>query len=231
MGELQEKMLRRMELKNFSNRTIEIYLYQLKKYVSYYNCSPEKLGKEDIESYLHFLLQQKASSSTMAQAYSALKYFYSDCLERPWELDKIPRPKREKRLPIILSRSEIKNLLGKVSSPKNKIILMVIYSGGLRLTEALHLRIKDIDSQRMEIRVEQGKGKKDRYTLLSNFMLKKLRDYYNEYQPVYWLFPGKLNKPLSSTTIQKVFNKAKKKPGLKKTLLLTPYGTVLLLIY
>lgn len=216
MGELQEKMLRRMELKNFSNRTIEIYLYCLRKFVKHYGISPEKLGKEEIENYLYFLLQQKSSSSAMAQAYSALKYFYSDCLERPWELDKIPRPKIEKRLPIVLSLKEVKNLLCQVFNSKYKTILMIIYSGGLRLNEALHLKLKDIDSHRMEIRVEQGKGKKDRYTLLSKFMLEKLREYYKEYKPAYWLFPGREEKPVCNSTVQRVFQKAKKKRELKK---------------
>jgi len=137
-------------------------------------------------------------------------------LERPWELEKIPRPITEKRLPVVLSLEEVKSIFHHVNNPRHKIILMTIYSSGLRLSEALNLKLTDIDSKRMEIRVDQGKGKKDRYTLLSNVILNKLRKYYKEQKPTYWLFPGKRNKPISSSTIQRVFGRAKKKLRLKK---------------
>ncbi len=234
MGELQEKMLRRMELKNLSKRTIVLYLYHVKKYVRYYGKSPDRLGKEEIEKYLHYLFHQKTSSSGMAQAYSALKFFYSDCLERPWELGKIPRPKTEKKLPVVLSFEEVRSVFNCLSNRKYKVALMTIYSGGLRLSEALNLKPKDIDGQRMEIRVEQGKGKKDRYTLLSKVALKNLREYYKIYKPIYtaenysdFLFPGKNGKPMNSSTLQKAFKQAKKKLGLKKMQQYTHYATVL----
>ncbi len=222
MGELRVKMQRRMELKNFSSKTVKIYLYHMDKYVRYYGTSPDKLGKEEIEKYLHFLITSKTSGSGMAQAYSALKFFYSDCLERPWELEKIPRPKIEKRLPVVLSPEEVKSILECIKDKKHRIILMTIYSAGLRLSEALNLKIKDIDSSRMEIRVEQAKGKKDRYTLLSKVLLKNLREYYKEYRPVYWLFPGRKGTPICNSTIQRVFGRAKKKPESIKTQQCTP---------
>jgi len=227
MGELREKMLRRMELKNFSRKTVKVYLYHLEKYVRYYGKSPDKLGKVEIEKYLYFLLQSKTSSSGMAQAYSAIKFFYSDCLERAWELDKIPRPKIQKRLPAVLTQEEVKNIFQHVVNTKYKIALMLIYSAGLRLSEALHLRLTDIDSKRMEIRVEQGKGKKDRYTLLSNLILNKLREYYKEEKPNYWLFTGKNGNPICSSTIQRVFGKAKKKLRLAKKHQYTHYAIAL----
>ena len=227
MGELREKMLRRMELKNFSRKTIKIYIYHMEKYIRYYGKSPDKLGKEDIEKYLHILLQSKTSSSGMAQAYSALKYFYSDCLDRSWELDKIPRPKTAKRLPVVLSLEEVRSIFDQINNTRHKIILMTIYSAGLRLSEALNLKLKDIDSKRMEIRVEQGKGKKDRYTLLSDVILNKLRKYYKEQKPIYWLFPGKSGKPICSSTIQRVFNRAKKKLRSQKMQQYTHYVTAL----
>ena len=227
MGELREKMLRRMELKNFSRKTVKVYLYHLEKYVRYYGKSPDKLGKVEIEKYLYFLLQSKTSSSGMAQAYSAIKFFYSDCLERAWELDKIPRPKIEKRLPVVLSQEEIKSIFQHVVNTKYKIALMLIYSAGLRLSEALNLKLTDIDSKRMEIRVEQGKGKKDRYTLLSNLILNKLREYYKEEKPSHWLFTGKNGNPICSSTIQRVFGKAKKKLRLAKKHQYTHYAIAL----
>jgi len=215
MGKLRNKMLQRMVLKNFSKRTIQIYLFHMKRYVAHYGKSPDLLGKDEIEEYLHSLYKQKASSSGIAQAYSALKFFYFDCLERPWELDKIPRPKTQKRLPVILSANEVKAILQNVGNIKHQAVLMTIYSAGLRLAEVLHVRVKDIDSSRMQIRVEQGKGRKDRYTLLSDIMLRRLRDYYKIYKPQYWLFPGRDEKPLCSSTIQRAFHIAKKKPELQ----------------
>lgn len=221
-------MLRRMELKNFSKKTIELYLYHMKKYVRYYGKSPDKLGKEEIEKYLHYLFQQKVSVSAMVQSYSALKFFYANCLERPWELNKIPRPQSVKRLPIVLSPVEVKSILEHVVNPQYKTILMLIYSTGLRLSEALHLKIQDIDSSRMEIRVQQGKGKKDRYTLLSAIMLNKLREYYKEHKPSDWLFAGKEGKLISNSTIQKIFIKAKKKRASEKKRQYTHCGIALL---
>ncbi|MEE9215453.1 MAG: site-specific integrase [Thermodesulfobacteriota bacterium] len=231
MGKLKNKMLQRMVLKNFSKRTIQIYLFHMKRFVAHNGKSPDLLGKEEIEEYLYLLYKQKASSSGIAQAYSALKFFYYDCLERPWELDKIPRPKPEKRLPIILSANEVKAILQNVGNIKHQMVLMIIYSAGLRLAEALHIKVKDIDSSRMQIRVEQGKGKRDRYTLLSIKLLKRLREYYKIYKPQYWLFPGRDEKPLCSSTIQRAFHNAKKKQGYQKKQQSTHYAIALQPIY
>ncbi len=233
MGELREKMLRRIELKNLSKKTVKLYLWHMEKYVRYYGKSPDKLGKEEIERYRHYLITKKTSGSGMAQAYSALKFFYSVCLERPWELEKIPRPKTAKRLPVVLSPEEVKSILRCVKNRKHRIVLMTIYSAGLRLSEALKLKIEDIDSKRMAIRIEQGKGKskgsigKDRYTLLSNILLKNLRKYYIEEKPKNYIFPGKYDKPISGSTIQRVFGKAKKKHISQKMLRYTPCAIVL----
>ena len=231
MGELREKMLRRMELRNFSAKTRKLYLWHMEKFVKYYKTSPGKLTKVEIEDYLHYLLKSKTSSSAMAQAYSSLKFFYSECLERHWELDKIPRPKTEKRLPIVLTPLEVKSIIEETRNRKYKTLFMVIYSAGLRLSEGLSLKIKDIDSKRMTIRIEQGKGKKDRYTILSYLMLKKLREYYKEYKPEYWLFPGKNNNRVSNSTVQRAFKNSKKKPVLVKMPQFIPLGIVLPLTY
>lgn len=231
MGELRLKMLRRMELKNYSKKTKEVYLYYMKDFVRYYGKTPEGLGSEEVEKYLHWLLLKGKSSSGIRQAYSAIKFFYCGCLDRPQEKLRIPQPKKEKKLPVVLSTEEVKEILEKVKNRRHKLILMLIYSSGMRLGEALSLRVKDIDSQRMAIRVEQGKGKKDRYTLLSKVMLEKLRCYYKENRPKDYLFPGKEGQPLSSSTIQKSFKEAKKKQRLPKKQQYIPYVTALQLIY
>jgi integrase len=199
----------------------------MKDFVRFYGKSPEGLDTEDVEKYLHSLLLKGKSSSGIRQAYSAIKFFYCECLGRPQERLKLPQPKVGKRLPIVLSPEEVKEILQKVNNRRNKLVLMLIYSTGMRLRESLNLRIKDIDSKRMEIRVNQGKGNKDRYTLLSKVMVNKLREYYKENRPKDYLFTGKYGKPLNSSTIQRAFTEAKKKRSLPKTQQYTPYGTAL----
>ena len=131
---------------------------------------------------------------------------------------RIPRTKQpRRRLPVVLARDEVKALLNNVDNVKHKSILLTIYSGGLRVSEAANLTVTDIDSKRMLIRVNQGKGKKDRYTILSNANLNNLRKYYKIYHPEKWLFYSyNINTPISTRTIQHVFHKAKEKAGIKK---------------
>jgi site-specific recombinase XerD len=217
MGELKTRMLMKMELRNFSKRTIEMYLYHMKKFVAFYGKSPDTLGRSEVEEYLHSLFQREASASWIIQAYSSLKYFYYEVLDKPDIVLKLRRPKSEKKLPVVLSMNEVKKIIDNVKSYRDQTVLMAIYSAGLRLNEGVKLKIRDIDSQRMQIRVEQGKGRKDRYTLLSEVLLQRLRDYYKIYKPKEWLFPGRAkNIPVSGSSIQKSFFQAKKKPAFQK---------------
>ena len=145
------------------------------------------------------------------------RFFYVEILHRQWHVDKIPRPKAEKKLPVVLSCDEVKRIFAEVSDFKHRMILMTIYSGGLRVSETANLKVSDIDSSRMQIRVDQGKGKKDRYTLLSERLLKDLRRYYMIYRPGEWLFPGRVDdKPISVSTIQNAFKQAKQRAGIRK---------------
>jgi integrase/recombinase XerD len=230
MGELHDKMLMMMQMRNFSERTIQAYTGQMKAFVRMHGRSPDELGEDEICRYLHYLRREKKVSwSSINIGYSALKYFYVHVLDKEWNVKKIPRPKSEKRLPVVLSTDEIKVLLNATFNFKHRAILMTIYSAGLRLNEALHLKISDIDSKRMQIRVSQGKGKKDRYTLLSTVLLKLLRAYYKMYKPKSWLFEG--NTPegtLDPGCIQRAIQKAKKKLGLPSLLPSTPFDTHLL---
>jgi integrase/recombinase XerD len=146
-----------------------------------------------------------------------LRFFYVEVLHREWHVDKIPRPKAEKKLPVVLSCDEVKRIFAEVSDFKYRMILMTIYSGGLRVSETAKLKVSEIDSGRMQIRVDQGKGKKDRYTLLSERLLKDLRRYYMIYRPGEWLFPGRVDdKPISVSTIQNAFKQAKQRAGIRK---------------
>jgi site-specific recombinase XerD len=209
MGALREKMKMDMELRNFSIRTIKSYLSWIKNFTLHYGISPEKLGDDDIRNYLYYLLKEKkASQSSMNQAYSALRFFYEKTLGRTWHEDKIPRSKVPKRLPNILSKDEVQRVFSNTSNLKHRAAFMTIYSGGLRLNEATHLKPTDIDSERMTIKV-RGKGDKDRYTLLGEKALDILRTYWNLYHPSEWLFPSrKPGQPISGSTFQKAFKKS-----------------------
>jgi integrase/recombinase XerD len=218
MGKLQERMKRDMELRNFSLRTIKSYLWWMRDFVMHYGRSPEELGDEEIRSYLHFLLKEKdASQASLSQAYSALKFFYERTLGREWNETRIPRSLREKKLPVVLSLEEVQEAFNAIKNLKHRTILTTIYSGGLRLGEALRLKVRDIDSRRMMIRVRQGKGHKDRYTLLGEKALKMLRIYWDVYRPREWLFPStNLDQPLHPSSVQRVFRKALREAGIEK---------------
>ena len=218
MGRLHDQMKRDLELKNYSPKTRSAYLASVRSFVLHFHRSPDELGDHEIREYLHYLLtDRKVSQSTMSQAYSGLKFFYETTLKRDWDRFRIPRVKMRKKLPVVLSQQEIQALFSVIKNLKHRAILMTIYSAGLRLNEAVHLRVSDIDSQRMMIRVEQGKGAKDRYTLLAKRTLDILREYWREYRPRDWLFFGhSFERPLSSRTVQVVFDKALDQAGIKK---------------
>jgi integrase len=187
------------------------------------------LHEEEIRQYLHWLqVERKTSWSNVNLGYNALKFLYVQVLKREWKVERLARTRGHKRLPEILSRAEIRHLIDAVSNVKQRLALMTTYSAGLRVNETAHLRVSDIDSQRMLIRVEQGKGKKDRYTLLSERLCTELRVYWRRYRPSYWLFPGmKPDRPYSPRSIQQVFDRAKKKPASPSTSLFTPSAIAL----
>lgn len=215
MGALRDRMFSNMRLRNFSPRTINAYLWHVKEFTRYFGKAPDLLGEEEVRQYLQYLLdERKASWSKMNVGYSALKFFYVNTLQRDWEVRKIPRPKGEKRLPVVLSHQELRQLFGATSNMKYRVILKLIYSAGLRISEATNLKPHHIESDSMQIRVEQGKGKKDRYTLLSSVLLPELREYFRAYHPQEWLFFGQTKKrPICVSAIQVAFRTAKKKPA------------------
>jgi site-specific recombinase XerD len=176
------------------------------------------MGEEEIRKYLYHLIKiKKVSQSSINQAYSAMKFFYTTTLEREWNDVRIPRVKNGKRLPIVLSMEEVTRLLGCIDNIKHLAILTTIYSGGLRIGEATRLKASDVDSERMTIRVEAGKGNKDRYTLLADHTLDILRTYWKAYRPGEWLFPGtRLGKPISTESVRMVFKRALQKAGIEK---------------
>ncbi len=218
MGRLREEMKGDLELRGLSPETQKIYLYYVTNFSRYFNRSPYHLGKREIKEYLLYLLREKkASASTVNLCYSALKFLYARTLKRDEIMEKIPRLRSTKKLPVILERQEVESLFSVMKNLKHRAILMLIYSSGLRLREASHLKVSDIDSKRMVLRIRQGKGRKDRYTLLSTLALEVLRKYWRHCRPKEWLFPGRLSdKPLSVRSIQRVFKKARTLAGITK---------------
>jgi site-specific recombinase XerD len=190
MTRLRQRFIDDLRLKNFSESTIKVYVQAVEKFARFLGRSPDDSTAEDVRAFLIHELDRGLSRSYCVVQRNALRHLYLDTLGRTDELEAVPRPKRERRLPVVLSREEVQRLFSVVENLKHKALLMVAYDAGLRLSEILNLRIEDIDSQRMVIRIRQGKGKKDRYARLSVGLLELLREYWRAYRPKSLLFPG-----------------------------------------
>jgi integrase/recombinase XerD len=217
MSELKNKMIQQMQLKGYSNSSIKTYTECIAGLSNYYKTSPDLLSVEQVRNYIHFkLIEKKLSKSWVNQIVSALKILFCDVLKREWsELD-IPRPRREKKLPIVLSKQEVSELISVTRNLKHRALLTLKYSSGLRLSEVKNLKIGDIDSKRMMVRVVQAKVFKDRYSILSPIALELLREYYRIYRPVTWLFETKQSQAMAESTVQAVFKNALRKTSIEK---------------
>jgi integrase/recombinase XerD len=211
-------MMQEMQIRNYSQRTIDIYVGWVGKLSQHFGCTPGQLTIAQVKSFLgHYVADKDASVSTINQIISAVKILFSDVLGRKWEPIKCKRPRKERRLPVVFSKEEIGAFLKGVKNKKHGALFATAYSSGLRLEEVQNLQFGDIDAHRMQIRVRQGKGKKDRMTLLSEKVLHKLRQYYRIYRPSSYLFEGRTRgKPISCRTIQKVFEENVKRSGISK---------------
>jgi integrase/recombinase XerD len=218
MSELRQRMIDEMTLRGFSPRTHESYLGAVKDLARYYNQPPDRLNTEQVRQYLLYLERERHLSwSSLNVAASGLRFFYFDTLK--WEPVKLEIPPRTtpRRLPEVLSREEVARLISPVPNLKHRTLLMTIYAAGLRVSEAIALRVHDIDSARMTIRVVQGKGRKDRYTILSPRLLEGLRQYWKQYHPKEYLFEGsKPQRHIHESVAQKTYNRAKKRAGIHK---------------
>lgn len=218
MEKLIDQMKMDLELQDYSPKTIDSYLKHIRDFTAYFQGSVSQLGEDDIRKYLYHVKKEKSyGRSYLAQVFSAIKFLYRETIEMPISLGKLRGPKRMIKLPIVFSQEEVKRLFDATDNLKHKMILMVTYSAGLRVNETANLKVTDIDSKRMQIRVHQGKGKKDRYALLSVKLLKHLQDYWRAYRPEEWLFPSRKNTtPIGTSAIQRMFKTVKKKPEYKK---------------
>jgi integrase/recombinase XerD len=219
MTPLRKRMIDEMQMRNFSPKTIQCYVETVARFARYFNKSPDKLGPEEVRTYLLHLVQEKKQAwGTYKQALAALRYFYRWVLKGPDIVSDIRYPRPERRLPVVLSFDEVRRFFAAIPSFKQRMILMTAYSAGLRISEVVNLQVNDIDSQRMVLRVRKGKRNKDRYTLLSPVLLTMLRYWWVAARPVTYLYAGRSpDHPARVTTIQVACKEAQERAGLDKT--------------
>jgi integrase/recombinase XerD len=213
-----KEMIKKIRLKGYSHKTLKAYLGHVRRLADYFVCNIDELNSIQLEEYLLTLVQDAGhSASYVNQAAFAYKFLFKEVLASQGVVVDLPRMKIEKRLPVVLTKKEVATIIGGVKNLKHKAMLAVTYSAGLRVGEVVSLSVKDIDSQRMLIHIRQGKGKKDRYTVLSVKALAVLRDYAKLYRPKEWLFEGaEIGRHVTERSAQKVFELACRRSGITK---------------
>lgn len=205
MTPLRQRMIEDMQVRNLTPHTQRAYLRFVSQFARYFRKSPDVLGPTEIRVFLLYLTRdRRLAPSSVGVAVAAIRFLYKVTLQRGWNVDDVvPTGRRTQTLPVVMSQEEVSEFLDAVQSLKHRVILTVCYAAGLRISEAVHLTPAAIDSQRMMIRVEQGKGRKDRYVMLSPKLLDILRDYYRRVRPKEWLFPGDLpGQPITASAVE-----------------------------
>ncbi len=215
---LRRRMIEDLQIRNYAPGTVQIYVRCVELFARHFGKAPDHLGAEQIRQYLVFLVhQERVSWSIFKQHVCALRFFYRTTLGQTWMVEKIPFPKREKKLPVVLSQEEIADFFRAFQNLKHRTIVMTMYGAGLRVSETVHLLVGDVDGQRMLLRVRQGKGRKDRYVPMSPTLLEVLRSYWRAYRPSQWLFPGKdPERPLSACAVNRFCSRALPRVALDK---------------
>jgi site-specific recombinase XerD len=224
MTKLREQMIQMMQREHYAAATIRNYVGVVAQFALYHRQCPSVLGDVQIAQYLDHLCAKGASASLMNITHSALRYFYSRVLDRPWNDRLFHRPRRKKPLPEVLSAEEVKAIISHTNNLKHYGLLMLLYSSGLRPGEVVKVKTRDIDAERMMLKVRQSKGKKDRYTILSPVCLQVLRRYWKAYRPQGgWLFEGAVpGSPYSIRSLQQLFHQACRRAGIHKAV--TPHS-------
>jgi site-specific recombinase XerD len=209
-------MIRELQLQRKSPKTIEAYVTAVRQLAEHYGRSPQVISHDEVREFLrHLIVDRKLAYSSVNQKLAGIRFLYRRVLgQKKFDL-RIDR-KRSGRLPQPLGREEVRRLLDAVDNRKHRVMLMTAYASGLRVAELVHLRVEDIHSDRMLIHVRGGKGNKDRYTLLSERLLRELRQYWKQERPRPWLFPNQHGAPLCVSTPQKVFYRAKERAGITR---------------
>jgi integrase/recombinase XerD len=218
MTALRRRMIEDMTLRNFAARTITVYVERVVTFAQYFHKSPARLGPEHIRGYLlHLIQEQHVSWSYYNQARCALQFLYRITMGQEWVVEDVVCPKQPRKLPVVLSLQEVARFLGAITHIKHRAILMTAYAAGLRVSEVTRLRVADIDSQRMVLRIRQAKGQKDRFVVLSPRLLKLLREYWKAVRPSDFLFPGaRPDQPITSGSVHRVCRAARERCGLGK---------------
>ena len=225
MTSLRQRMTEDMQVRNLALNTQTCYVQQVSLFARHFDKSPEQLGPEDIRAYQVYLTNdRKLATGSVLIAVAALRFLYKVSLKKDWTFeDVIPAPKKPQKLPVIPSPEEVLHFLGSVRSTRNRAILTACYAAGLRISECIHLKAADIDSQRMVIRIDQGKGHKDRYVMLSPKLLETLRSYWKTVRPKDWLFEGDIpGQPINRSSVELACQKACQLPGNRKSI--TPHS-------
>ena len=225
MTSLRQRMIEDMQVRNLALNTQRSYLDQVSRFARHFNKSPEQLGPDDIRAYQVYLTnKKKLAPSSIVTAVAALRFVYKISLKKNWQFEEvIPAPKLPQKLPVVLSPEEVMQFLDCINSTKHRAILTTCYAAGLRISEAVRLKTDDIDSQRMVIHVDQGKGQKDRYVMLSPVLLEILRAWWRVNKPRHWLFPGDMpGQHISTFAVGGACQKARQISGIRKPI--TPHS-------
>jgi integrase/recombinase XerD len=209
MGKFRDAMQAEMRLRGFAERTQRTYTGWMRRLVLQVGVPADQITEQQVRAYLSELSRRRLSASTINQAISAVRFFFGEVLRRQWDLE-IHYQHAPQRVPVTLTADEVSRLLTAVPNLRDRTAMEIAYAAGLRLGEVLHLRLSDIDSGRMTLRVDQGKGRKDRNVMLGAALLETLRAYWKRYKPRVWLFPGQdPARPVHATLIQRSFIRAK----------------------
>jgi len=224
---LRKAMLEELQRRNLSPITIRIYVRAVEDFAQYFKMSPDKLRPEHIRQYqVHLFRERKLSAGTVEGRTAALRFFFVKTLKRPYIHDQIPFPKRQRPLPTVLSQDEVARLIDSAQSLMHRAMLMTLYGTGVRRAELCQLKVADVDSKRMVIRVRDGKGGRDRDVLLSDKLLETLREYWRWMKPKTYLFPGTVKNwradvPITTKVVWTAVNEARKRAGIEKRI--TPH--------
>jgi len=212
-----ENLRKNLVVRKYSPKTIKSYIHYNKDFLGYVRKKPNEITNEDVKDYLFYLVEEKeVSASTLNTAINALKFYYGEVLKGGFVYE-LKRPKKDKKLPVVLSREEISRILSSITNIKHRLILMLIYSAGLRVSEVVKLKPGDIDDERKLIHIKGGKGRKDRYTMLSEMAIEMIRRYLKEYGQSIWLFSSQdKEKHITTRTVEKIFSNACRKANIKK---------------
>jgi integrase/recombinase XerD len=215
---LRQRMLEDLQIRHYSPTTIRLYLYAVREFAKYFGTPPDQLGAEHIRRYQLFLAREKkVSPSTYIQTVCALRFLYTHTLQRKVPIQRIPFPRRERKLPMILSREEVGVLLETPGNLRHRTLLAILYGSGLRVSEVARLKVADIDRTRNVLWVRSGKGRKDRQALLPPKLRELLRCYWRSRRPTDWLFPGaRSGQPISVKAIFLACRNAAKRAGIVK---------------